>query len=152
MARTKMWWQDPNDVIKPWVINLHRDPCDCSQHFHLRVTGMSEKQGPTHYCPGCRWAFWPVELKPNANQISHAKKTYPDACEANMKYIKMRNRPGLKWGSSPETAMIDQLGKGLSFLTEQLKKYWSDKYCNKYPNSDLAKRRAELKAEEDGDK
>lgn len=151
MAREKMWWQDKNDVIKPWVINHHRDPCDCSQNFHLAVTGMSEKQGPTHYCPGCRWAFWPVEMKPTANQISLAKKTYPEACEANMKYTKMRNQPGIKWGATPETAMIDQLGKEPTFLTKALKIYWLNKYCDKYPSSDAAKRRAERIVKEKGD-
>jgi hypothetical protein len=151
MARTKIWWQDPNDVIAPWVINLHRDPCDCSQGFHLKVTGMSEKQGPTHYCPCCRWAFWPVEMKPSADQINLAKKTDPEACEANMKYIKMRNKPGALWGSAGETRMVDQLGKGHTFLTVKLNEYWNKKYCKKYPSSELAKRRAALKAIERGD-
>jgi len=134
----KQWWQGP-DIVKPFVPNYHRDPCDCSQEFQLEVTGMSQKQGPTHYCPGCRWAFWPIEMKPTAEQLTEIKKIDPKATVESMTYIKMRNKPPPGWGSSPETVMIDQLGKGQPFLTQALQRYWTKKYAEKYPNSEIGK-------------
>lgn len=129
--------------IKPWVIDFRRDPCDCSQQLPLSVSGYSEKQGPTHFCPVCRWGFWTVEMKPSADQIALAKLDHPEACEANMKYFKLRNKPNPKWGSTAETLMIDQYGKlEPQFLTVKLRKYWLNKYCDKYPNSEKATRRA----------
>ena len=110
LSRKKLWWQDQNDPVKPWVVDNKRDPCDCSQGFYLAVSGYSDKQGPTHYCPGCRWGFWPVLFKPTAAQVNEAKKTDPKASEATMSYMKMCNKPGPKWGTSPENLMIDQLG------------------------------------------
>jgi hypothetical protein len=148
MARKKMWWQDPNPLVKPWIINLHRDPCNCNQGFHLRLTGMSKKQGPTHYCPGCRWAFWPVEMKPSYAQVRLAQKTRHDASGENMKYIKMRNKPSADGSQTLRYKMIDQLGPSPLFLTDDLKKYWRKKYCDKYPNSDIAKRQAKKEKED----
>lgn len=144
-----MAWSGLTKKVTPFEYNYQRDPCDCSQHFTLAITGLSEKQGPTHYCPGCRWAFWVVEVKPTADQISLAKKDDPQITEANMKYTKLANKPIPKWGSSSETMMIDQLGKlGSSFLTKALQNYWADKYCDKYPNSDFAKARNKYKKEQ----
>lgn len=144
-----MAWSGLKKPVKPWVIDLQRDPCDCSQKLPLSISGYSEKQGPTHYCPVCRWCFWTVEMKPSADQISLAKKDHPEACEANMKYMKLRNKPNAKWGSTSETLMLDQIGKlNPSFLTVKLREYWAKKYCEKYPNSDRAKARARMKEAE----
>lgn len=143
-----MAWSGLKKVVKPFEYNYLRDPCDCSQHFKLAITGLSEKQGPTHYCPGCRWAFWVVEVKPTADQISLAKKDDLKSSEATMKYTRLANKPIPKWNSSPETMMIDQLGKlGHTFLTKALRNYWLDKYCDKYPNTNIAKARAKYKKE-----
>lgn len=135
-------------VVEPWTYDWKRDPCDCSQSFKLAVTGMSEKQGPTHYCPGCRWAFWTIEMKPSADQIALAKKDDPKACEASMKYTKLRTKPVPTGGTTPENLMIDQLGKhGLTFLTTALNQYWAVKYCEKYPNSERAKALKQMEEE-----
>ena len=149
MARKKMWWQDQNDFVKPFVVNPHRDPCDCSQGLPLRITGYSEKQGPEYYCPVCRWAFWVVLQKPTADQVKFEKRFNPDASEKTMSYYRLCNKPGVKWGSTPETVMIDQLGRMLpTFLTVQLKRYWNRKYCEKYPSTERGKAYAERKKKE----
>jgi len=132
--------------IEPWVINPKPDPCDCSQDAKLRVSGYSEKQGPTHFCPVCRWAFWPWEMKPSADQINLMKKTYPEACEANMKYTKLRTSAQPKWGSTSDVATIDQVGKlQPDFMMAKDLEHFNKKYCEKYPSSEMAKRRAEAK-------
>jgi len=134
--------------IEPFEYNWKRDPCDCSQDFILAVSGYSEKQGPTHFCPGCRWAFWTVEMKPTADQISLAKKDDPKACEASMKYLRLANKPLPKWGSTTETMMIDQIGKlQPSFMMKKDLEHFIKKYCEKYPSSELAKTRAKAKEE-----
>lgn len=144
----KQWWQSKDDPVKPWKIGPFKDPCDCSQGLPLAVSGLSEKQGPTHYCPVCRWAFWPIEMKPTAAQINYEKKTNPDAKAENMSYIRMCNKPSVTWGSSSETKMIDQLGGQLpQFLTVQLREYWNRKYCEKYPSTERGKAWAEKQKE-----
>lgn len=136
--------------IVPWVINPKHDPCDCSQDAKLRISGYSEKQGPTHYCPVCRWAFWPWEMKPSADQINLMKKTYPDACEANMKHTRLRTSAQPKWGSTSEIATVDQVGKlQPDFMMAKDLEYFNVKYCEKYPSSDMAKRRAAEKEEKE---
>jgi len=146
----KMWTNKKR--VKPWKFNTRREECECSQHAPLRISGMSEKQGPTHYCPICRWAFWPILQKPSADQIALMKETYPDANEANMSYTRMCNKPALSSYNSTmprKTIMIDQLGKMLpSFLTNTLRKYWLRLYCEEYPNSVMAQNRIEMKKEE----
>ena len=140
MARQKMWWQSKEEEVKPWIIDPRRDPCDCSQGFKLAVSGYSEKQGPTHYCPCCRWGFWPVIMKPTAAQVKEIQKTHPDLKEADLTYTKLRNKPAATWGGSPETVMIDHLGGKLpTFLTVALRRYWNKKWCEKYPNTERGK-------------
>jgi len=147
----KMWTNKKR--VKPWKFNTRREECECSQYAPLRISGMSEKQGPTHYCPVCRWAFWPILQKPSADQIALMKETYPDANEANMSYTRMCNKPGLSAYNSSFTKkeiMIDQIGMSLPyFLTERLRKYWLDQYCEKYPKSKMAERREELRKEKE---
>jgi len=146
-ARKKMWWQDQSDYVKPYVIDRRRDPCDCSQDFELAQTGCSDSQGPTHYCPGCRWAFWPITIKPTASQLKEIQKTNPSATVDNMTYVKLCNKPPLKWGATHKNIMIDQLGGGKFspyFLTAELKEYWLDLYCKKYPSTAIAKHRKKL--------
>jgi hypothetical protein len=139
--------------VKPWKFNTRREECECSQYAPLRITGMAEKQGPTHYCPICRWAFWPILHKPSADQISLMKQKYPEANEQNMSYIKMCNKPEpptYSRSSTKKHAMIDQLGKDRPyFLTERLRKYWLALYCKKYPESDIAKHVKELQKEKE---
>lgn len=134
--------------IEPWVINTNHDPCDCSQDAKLRVSGYSKKQGPTHYCPVCRWAFWPWEMKPSADQINLMKKTYPEACEANMKYKKLRTSAPPGFSSTSEAETILQVGKlQPDFMLAKDLENFNIKYCEKYPSSEMAKRRAEAKEE-----
>lgn len=149
-ARKKMWWQDQSDPVKPYVIDLRRDPCGCSQNFKLRQTGYAENQGPTHFCPGCRWAFWPVKISPTASQITEIKKTIPEATNESLSYIKMCNKPPLKWGTSHKNIMIDQLGgKSMVFLTSDIRAYWVNLYCEKYPTTVIAKYRRKLQEKRD---
>lgn len=144
-------WTDKKKV-KPWKFDRRREECDCSQYAPLRVSGYSEKQGPTHYCPICGWAFWSVLQRPTADQIILMKQTHPEANEFNMSYIRMCNKP-LSPHNTPHTqkqVMIDQLGKLYpSFLTKSLREYWTDLYCEKYPYSPFAQRVEELRKEEE---
>jgi hypothetical protein len=145
----KQWWQSKNEPIKPWVIRTGRDSCGDSQWVKLQVSGLSEKQGPTHFCPICRWGFWPVKFIPNTAQVKHAMLTNPKATTQNMSYIRMCNKPKPPYNQSVEYAMIIQLGKcGPSFLTEKLKEYWLDKYCTKFPSTERAIQRKKYKQQQ----
>jgi hypothetical protein len=136
--------------VKKWKLDTNREKCNCSQYALLMVSGYSEKQGPTHYCPVCRWAFWPVMQKPTANQINLMKKDDPEACEANMKYIKMCNKPDQSYGKTSKNIMIEQFGRLIPyFLTDSLKEYWINLYCEKFPNCDMAKEREKIKKEKE---
>lgn len=142
----KQWWQDQKKPVKPWIIDKNRDPCNDSQWAKLRQTGYSEKQGPTYYCPICRWAFWPVKMIPSTEQVNYEKLTNPNATSENMSYIKLCNKPPRIQGQKPEYTMMMQLGKlSPDFLTEELKEYWLDKYCEKYPSTEIAIRRKKYK-------
>ncbi len=137
----KQWWQSKDDPVKPYIIDPRREPCDCSQGFKLAVSGYSDKQGPTHYCPGCRWAFWPVIIKPTAAQLVDIRKTHPKIKEDDLKYTKLCNKPAATWGGSPASVMIDHLGgKMPTFLTAALRAYWDKKWCEKYPNTERGKK------------
>lgn len=148
----KMWWQDQRKQVKPWVIDRRRDPCDCSQGAKLRQTGYSEHQGPTHYCPVCRWAFWPIVMKPTAAQVDQEKRSNPNATYESMTYIKLYNRPGKNWTNAVKNKMTDQMVKLMpSFLTESMKEHFIKLYCKRYPNSKIAserKRREEEKEDQ----
>lgn len=145
----KMWWQDQRPQIKPWVVDKHRDPCDCSQYVPLRVTGISMEQGPTHYCPVCKWAFWSVIQRPTAAQLGYEQRTNPKASVESMSYIKLCNKPKAA-AKTTKTIMIEQLGGHMpTFLTEALKEYWINEFCKLFPNSWIAKSRAAKKKAED---
>jgi hypothetical protein len=132
----KLWWQDPKPAVKPWKIDKKRDPCACSLRSPLRVSGYSETQGPTHYCPFCRWGFWKVIMKPTSAQVDYERITNYSASLESMTYEKFRNKPEAPKGKDPKDVMIDQLGGLLPYyLTAELKEYWDAKYCEKYPNS-----------------
>ena len=142
----KQWWQSDKKTVKPWVIDLRRDPCDDSQWAPLRQSGYSKKQGPTHYCPICRWAFWPVKFTPTISQVEYQKLTDPNASIDSMSYIKMCNKPSPRYGQTVEYTMMQQLANlSPDFLTHEIKEYWQDKYCKKYPSTELAKRRKAFK-------
>ena len=84
--------------------------------------------------------------KPSADQINLMKKTYPEACEANMKYTKLRTSAQPKWGATSDSATIDQVGKlQPDFMMAKDLEHFNKKYCEKYPSSEMAKRRAEAK-------
>jgi len=136
--------------IKEWTFDTKREPCDCSQTAPLRISGYSEKQGPTHFCPICRWGFWPVLIKPSKEQVVLFQISYPEANEKNMSYMKMCNKPAQgQYGKSTDDIMLDQMGKLMpDFLTEGLKEYWIEKYCAKYPNGNICINRAKRKEEE----
>jgi hypothetical protein len=143
-----MLWPKPKP-FKKWKIDLRREPC-CNQWRSLVVSGFSEKQGPTHYCPVCRWAFWPVNQQPSQRQLDDWKLDYPSATLESVSYIKLCNKPSIQVSRTVKTIMIDQLGgSNPSFLTRSLKEYWVTKYCEKYPNSTLAKNMEEFKKKEE---
>jgi hypothetical protein len=136
--------------FEKWKIDPRREPC-CSQWRPLIQSGFSEVQGPTHYCPVCRWAFWPVTQQPSQRQLDDLKLDYPSATLESVSYIKLCTKPPIEVGRTVETTMIDQLGGSLnpSFLTRSLKEYWVTKYCEKYPDSIIAKNMKEFKKKEE---
>lgn len=136
----KQWWQGNKKPVKPWVIEIGRDPCDDSQWAPLCQSGLSEKQGPTHYCPICRWAFWPVKMFPTTEQVNYARLSDPSASMASMTYTKMCNKPKPQNGNTSEYIMMLQLAKlSPDFLSEELKEYWGNKYCEIFPSTELCK-------------
>ena len=127
-----------------------REPCDCSQWRPLVQSGYSEQQGPTHYCPVCRWAFWSIIKQPSQAQLDDLKKDNPHLTLKDVSYIKLCNKPPIEIGRTIKTTMIDQLGGLLpTFLTASLREYWLNKYCEKYPSSKLAENVKRLKKREE---
>ena len=111
----------------------------CSQHPKLRITGMSIKQGGTHYCPVCGWCYWTWEELPSDEEIKAGKLQAPKYTEAQIKLALTREvlkpiPPG-EWGKGAETRMIEQLGgpNQPHFLLIKEKKYWSKKYEELHP-------------------
>ncbi len=126
--------------VKEWVIDTTPDSCDCSLIPKLKPTGYADNQCASYYCPICHIGFWLCEVKPTLNQVQEAKKINADITEKDMIYHVFKRTPKGKWGSNPETVMIDQFGKCMPYwLTQKQKDYWMKKYCERYPNSVKAK-------------
>jgi len=121
-----------------------KEECDCKQHLPLKVSGWAHEQCPTHYCPVCKVPFWLIPIKPTAAQIVKEKGFHPDANEGNMTYEAYKRLPIPRWGMTPENVKIDQLGKHMpDFMTPKQRRFWSNLYCEKYPNSPRAIQRKE---------
>ena len=124
---------------KPFVFDDRRDSCDCSQQIEkLSVTGYSNEQGPVKYCPVCRIGFWEHLIQPTPLQVTLAQKTDSRYNMQNMQYYVLKRKPKNKWGSTPESTMVDQLGKCPTWMSEESKAYWLKEYCKKYPFSPIA--------------
>jgi hypothetical protein len=142
-----VWSSKPRP--EPWKVQKVRDYC-CCQHFKLVESGNSDpSKGPTHYCPGCHYAFWLREIKPTAAQHEEYKKTHPGVSSTDMWYRQYKKTPDGVWGATAKTKMIDQLGgpNQPTFLLEADARYWRDLYCDKYPNSELGKARTQRRLE-----
>jgi len=142
-------------TLNEWKVDASTDRCDCSQQIKLEPTGYSDSQAPSKYCPICRIGFWLVEIKPSLNQLTQARSKYNNIAikESDMSYTALRREPLPTWNSNTKlraenvkNKMIDQLGKLLPWwLTDKQKAYWAKKYDERYPNSDIAKKRKENK-------
>ena len=131
-------------VVKPFIVNDRRDSCDCNQGADLKPTGSSPEQGPIKYCPCCKVGFWEHLIQPTPQQINLAQKVDHRLRIDTMEYLVLKRQPkdlSSQWGGGPsaEAIMIDQLGTSPTWMANESRQYWRDKYCKKYPESTIAK-------------